>query len=100
MNTWLIRKLYVRNIFFNKNFVKKNKNYLVNNESGKKLICGTIIHACDLYTSTKTPSVAQQWVLRINEEFSNQVKDEEKMGNFFLFSNVKLFFFFFSKVYL
>lgn len=53
---------------------------LDNNESGKKLISGVIIHACDLYSSTKIFPLAKEWSIKINQEFTNQVKHEKDIG--------------------
>lgn len=54
--------------------------FKVKNEAGKKLISGIIIHAADLYSSTKRYSIAKSWSIKINQEFSAQVKEEAKMG--------------------
>lgn len=51
-----------------------------NNESGKKLISGVIIHACDLYSSTKKFPLAKEWAIKINQEFTNQVRNEKEIG--------------------
>lgn len=53
---------------------------IVTNESGRKLISGTILHACDLYSSTKQFEISKEWSKRINQEFANQIEDEKKMG--------------------
>lgn len=38
------------------------------------------LHAADLYSSTKVFEVAKQWSIKVNQEFSNQVKEEAQIG--------------------
>jgi len=45
-----------------------------------KLIGGAIIHCADLSGATKDFSVAHSWSLKVNQEFSSQVKKEEELG--------------------
>lgn len=67
--------IHIQNI--NKNLKKK---FIVTNESGRKLISGTILHACDLYSSTKRFEISKEWSKKINQEFLNQIDDEKKIG--------------------
>lgn len=63
------------------NISQKSKLFIIdNNETGKKLISGVIIHACDLYSSTKKFPIAKEWAIKINQEFSNQVRNEKDIG--------------------
>lgn len=46
----------------------------------KKMICGAIVHTCDLYTPAKEKDLSLTWSDKINQEFINQVKEEAKLG--------------------
>ena len=50
------------------------------NSAVKSLFSGVIIHGCDLYSSTKKFPVAKEWSIKINQEFTSQIQDEEKLG--------------------
>ena len=50
------------------------------NSSNKLLLSGMVIHGCDLYSSTKKFAVAKEWSIKINQEFTSQIQDEEKLG--------------------
>ena len=70
--------MFIQYIKFSIFFIKFSLK--VKNEAGKKLISGIIIHAADLYSSTKKFNLAKAWSLKINQEFTAQVKEETKMG--------------------
>lgn len=53
--------------------------YLVSVDA-KRMISGSIVHTCDLYTPAKPKELSQIWSNKINQEFINQVKEEEKEG--------------------
>lgn len=44
------------------------------------MISGILIRAADLYSSTKRYDIAKDWSLKINQEFTAQVKDEKRIG--------------------
>jgi cAMP-specific phosphodiesterase 4 len=50
------------------------------NPTNKLLFSGLVIHGCDLYSSTKKFAVAKEWSMKINQEFTCQIDDEEKLG--------------------
>jgi len=45
-----------------------------------RIFIGIVIHAADLSGPTKEFPVAKAWALRINTEFTNQYKEEERLG--------------------
>ena len=54
--------------------------YLIEEREDKKLLLsGTVIHSMDLYSSTKNYSTCKKWSVKINNEFTQQVKEEEKL---------------------
>ncbi|EGR33315.1 hypothetical protein IMG5_056380, partial [Ichthyophthirius multifiliis] len=61
-------------------YKKKEKVKLIESENDKKLMCGFIVHVADLTGPTKKFELAKQWSLRICEEFTLQVQDEQKLG--------------------
>lgn len=48
-------------------------------EEKKLLLSGTVIHSMDLYTSTKNYPTYKKWSIKINNEFTQQVKEEERL---------------------
>ena len=50
------------------------------NMNNKKLLMGSIIHAADVGAQTQCPEVALRWTECIAAEFSDQVKEEVKLG--------------------
>lgn len=45
----------------------------------RELIGSFIIHCCDIGAQTMAPETAEKWASRVKEEFSEQVKDEERL---------------------
>jgi len=45
-----------------------------------KTVTGMIVHCSDVCGPTKAFTVAYQWAVRVNEEFSIQVREEEALG--------------------
>ena len=71
----------IKDFEFQTKEIKENPNEIFKkNEASKLLFSGMIIHGCDLYSSTKQFSVARQWSSKINNEFTLQTQDEEKLG--------------------
>lgn len=71
----------VKDFEFQSKEIKENpRETFLKNESSKRLFTGIIIHSCDLYSSTKKFENAKKWSYKINSEFTQQIKDEEKLG--------------------
>ena len=49
-------------------------------QDDKKLICVAIVHTCDLYAPAKSKEQSLIWNNKINQEFMNQVREEEREG--------------------
>ena len=66
--------------FQSKDFKSNPQENFLKNQANKTLFTGFIIHACDLYSSTKKFAIAKEWSYKINAEFTHQIQDEEKLG--------------------